>query len=178
MGAKLPSLLIMPHRANTSGIPSYPEEMLWSHVVAVAQAAAAKTPSDSLAASTAMRGLITPDERRRTISILKALELPLWHPSLNRDVVAYALRDAASLRSGYQRIPLMTGIGEASFFSDIQVDEVVKAVESARIEHASLYGDASATLEGYNWPGEPVQSSQRRDVQAARVRKLPEHLRN
>lgn len=126
----------------------------------------------------AMRGLITPDERRRTISILKALELPLWHPSLNRDVVAYALRDAASLRSGYQRIPLMTGIGEASFFSDIQVDEVVTAVESARIEHASLYGDASATLEGYNWPGEPVQSSQRRDVQAARVRKLPEHLRN
>ena len=120
-----------------------------------------------------MRGLITSDERRRTIAILKALQLPLWHPSLDRDVVAYALRDAASLRSGYQRIPLMVGIGEASFFSNLETDEVMAAVESARMEHASLYGGVMATKSGYSWPAAPAQSA--RSKAAGR---LPEHLRN
>ena len=70
------------------------------------------------------RGLLSQDERDRVLAVMRALELPSWHPVLDGDVLTRALEDTVRHRDGRQRLPLPVGIGEVTFVNDVTETEL------------------------------------------------------
>jgi 3-dehydroquinate synthetase len=75
------------------------------------------------------RGVVSSAEAFRIFRVMRALGLPVWHPLLERSVLAKALTDTTQHRGGQQRLPLLTGIGSACFVNDVTPDELVAAAE-------------------------------------------------
>ncbi|MFD7168529.1 3-dehydroquinate synthase family protein [Streptomyces violascens] len=78
------------------------------------------------------RGLVTPFQRQRILTVMERLGLPSWHPLCTRDVLLPALRDTVRHRDGQQRLPLPWGIGSAVFVNDVTEDELTQAAEALR----------------------------------------------
>ncbi|WGM20718.1 sedoheptulose 7-phosphate cyclase [Paenarthrobacter sp. OM7] len=74
------------------------------------------------------RGLVTVDEASRIFSVMRALGLPVTHPSMNVDVLVTALIDTTRHRNGLQRLPLPTGIGAATFINDLTPGDIEAAL--------------------------------------------------
>jgi 3-dehydroquinate synthase len=78
------------------------------------------------------RGLISIEERERIFSLMRKLQLPVYHRLCEPSVLAVALADTVRHRDGLQRMPLAMGIGSACFVNDLQPSELVTAVETLR----------------------------------------------
>ena len=62
-----------------------------------------------------------------------ACRLPIWHDVCDSDALwRRALVDIAKTRDGFQRTPLMAGIGTAAFVNDITEVELLAAVRAVR----------------------------------------------
>jgi 3-dehydroquinate synthetase len=78
------------------------------------------------------RGLLTRAERDRVLTVMSALELSVWHPVLERDLLVHALEDTVRHRDGQQRLPLPVGIGDVTFVNDVTAAEIESAVALQR----------------------------------------------
>lgn len=74
------------------------------------------------------RGLVTVAEASRIFSVMRALGLPVTHPSMSVDVLVRALIDTTRHRNGLQRLPLPTGIGAATFVNDLTPGDIEAAL--------------------------------------------------
>ncbi|MEU6440171.1 sedoheptulose 7-phosphate cyclase [Streptomyces sp. NPDC047046] len=78
------------------------------------------------------RGLITPFQRERILSVMERLGLPSWHPLCTSETLIPALRDTVRHRDGQQRLPLPSGIGSAVFVNDVREHELAEAADALR----------------------------------------------
>ncbi|MDP9936280.1 3-dehydroquinate synthase [Paenarthrobacter nicotinovorans] len=75
------------------------------------------------------RGLVAPEQSSRIFSVMRALGLPVNHPSMSVEVLVTALIDTTRHRNGLQRLPLPTGIGSATFVNDLTSGDIEAALE-------------------------------------------------
>jgi 3-dehydroquinate synthase len=73
------------------------------------------------------RGMLTLDERNRVFRLMRSLQLPFWHPVCSPELFYKGLKDTTKARDGYQRVPLMDGIGEAKFVNNVTKLELMTA---------------------------------------------------
>lgn len=73
------------------------------------------------------RGLISQTERDRVLSVMASLQLPMNHAVCNSPLFMKALTDTTKARDGWQRMPLMKGIGNAIFVNDVTAEEIAAA---------------------------------------------------
>ncbi|MCY1078783.1 sedoheptulose 7-phosphate cyclase [Archangium lansingense] len=85
----------------------------------------------------AQRGMITPEERDRIFTLMRKLELPVYHRTCEPAVLVDALADTVRHRDGLQRLPLAIGIGSACFVNDVTPDEMTAAATALREMDAS-----------------------------------------
>ncbi|KAK3281372.1 hypothetical protein CYMTET_10831 [Cymbomonas tetramitiformis] len=81
------------------------------------------------------RGLITTSERSRVFQVMADLGLSVWHPAATAEICWKGIDDMSRARDGFQRVPLMRGIGRATFVNDITEEEVARAVEYCQRLH-------------------------------------------
>jgi len=74
------------------------------------------------------RGLVAEGEATRIFAVMRALGLPVVHPSMTLDVLVTALVDTTRHRNGLQRLPLPTGIGKAVFVNDLTPADIEAAL--------------------------------------------------
>ena len=74
------------------------------------------------------RGLIDEADAVRCLTLLHRLGLPLTNGMFVPGLLQRALEDTVKHRDGLQRVPLMTGIGRATFVNDIDDAELTAAV--------------------------------------------------
>ncbi|PQZ60082.1 MULTISPECIES: sedoheptulose 7-phosphate cyclase [unclassified Microbacterium] len=86
------------------------------------------------------RGLLTEFEARRAFNLLFRLGLPLTNRMFEANLLEQALDDTIKHRDGLQRVPLLTGIGRATFVNDLTSEEVAVAVASTRAMGQALEG--------------------------------------
>ncbi|WP_395827071.1 sedoheptulose 7-phosphate cyclase [Archangium violaceum] len=91
----------------------------------------------------AQRGLINLEERDRIFSLMRKLDLPVYHRLCEPTVLEEALADTVRHRDGLQRLPLAIGIGSACFVNDVQPSELREAISTLR----ELDSDSQLTLE-------------------------------
>jgi 3-dehydroquinate synthase len=70
------------------------------------------------------RGLISQQDYERICNVMNILGLPLIIPEITLDVLDKGLVEATEHRNGYQRIPLITGIGSYTIVNDIRKEEL------------------------------------------------------
>ncbi|KAK9832663.1 hypothetical protein WJX81_008668 [Elliptochloris bilobata] len=73
------------------------------------------------------RGLVSLEERNRVYRVMKRLQLPFWHPVCCTQLFCKGLLDTTKARDGLQRVPLMAGIGAATFVNDLTREEIAAA---------------------------------------------------
>jgi 3-dehydroquinate synthase len=78
------------------------------------------------------RGLVSTTEADQIFRTMRALQLPVWHPLLERKVLARALADTVRHRGGLPRLPLPAGIGFGHLVNDVAEDELFTAVQELR----------------------------------------------
>ncbi|KAM4722774.1 2-epi-5-epi-valiolone synthase-like [Rhinophrynus dorsalis] len=72
-----------------------------------------------------VRGLVTLEEKDRTIQCMRGLELPVWHKDCSLALINKALGERFKHSGGQMRLPLPTGLGTAEIFNDI-CDETLR----------------------------------------------------
>jgi 3-dehydroquinate synthase len=85
----------------------------------------------------AERGLITPRELSRALTLIDAYGLPTYHQQCDEDLLMRALADTTSHRDGLQRVPLSRGIGTATFVNDITRTELRSAIRHLKARGAN-----------------------------------------
>ncbi|KAK9825252.1 hypothetical protein WJX74_003386 [Apatococcus lobatus] len=89
-----------------------------------------------------MRGLISQRDHDRTLQLLIAYRLPIWHEKMTAEHMIYALESTTRGRDGLQRLPVATGeLGGATFINDLTNEEVSQALNNLRTyaqKHTSL----------------------------------------
>lgn len=75
------------------------------------------------------RGLVSAEQRKRIMSVMRTLRLPAWHPLCAPEVLTPALADTVRHRNGRQRLPLPLGIGSAVFVNDVTERELAAAAD-------------------------------------------------
>ncbi|KAJ3019381.1 hypothetical protein HKX48_002137 [Thoreauomyces humboldtii] len=75
------------------------------------------------------RGLLSDKDACRTLRLMQGLGLATSHPSLDIACCAKALEDITAGRGGFQRTPLMRGIGAATFVDDMTIEELALALD-------------------------------------------------
>ncbi|WP_239396434.1 sedoheptulose 7-phosphate cyclase [Frankia sp. CiP3] len=78
------------------------------------------------------RKLVSEADLHRIFAVMRALELPTWHPLLDPVVLSEALEDTVRHRDGQQRLPLPVGIGVVTFVNDVTPRELAAAVSLQR----------------------------------------------
>ncbi|XP_063282865.1 2-epi-5-epi-valiolone synthase-like [Pelobates fuscus] len=73
------------------------------------------------------KGLLTPQEKDRTLQCMKGLELPVWHKDCSLQLVTKALSERFKHSGGLWRLPLPTGLGVAEIFNDVCEETMKKA---------------------------------------------------
>ena len=80
-----------------------------------------------------MRGLISQRDHDRTLQLLIAYRLPIWHGKMTPESMQYGLESTTRGRDGLQRLPLATGeLGNATFINDLSHEEVTQALANLR----------------------------------------------
>ena len=74
------------------------------------------------------RGLLDPATAQRILHVLTSLGLPITHPEIILDLLWDGLTDSSRHRDGLQRVPLLRGVGDAVFVSDIDPAELGAAL--------------------------------------------------
>ncbi|KAM8867955.1 2-epi-5-epi-valiolone synthase [Synchiropus picturatus] len=72
-------------------------------------------------------GLLTEDEKRRIISCMEGLELPVWHPVCTMELIQKSLQDRLKHSGGLLRMPLPVGLGQAEIFNSISQETLHNA---------------------------------------------------
>jgi 3-dehydroquinate synthetase len=75
------------------------------------------------------RGLIPPFLCNRVLNTMADLGLPLHHPLLDADMLWAGLEERTAHRDGFQRVPLMKNLGEATFVNDITRVELAHGLD-------------------------------------------------
>lgn len=70
------------------------------------------------------RKLITEKELSRILSLIRNMQLPIFHQLCEPDILYDALIDTTFHRDGLQRFPIPVGIGKAKFVNDINYKEI------------------------------------------------------
>ncbi len=78
------------------------------------------------------RKMLTEKELDRILSVMRAMNLPIFHPICNPDLLVAGLLDSASHRDGLQRFPIPIGIGKATFVNNIAAEELVIACNTLK----------------------------------------------
>lgn len=76
-----------------------------------------------------VHSLISESEAHRVLNLIKKLNLPYYHRSINPDLFWESLIERTYHRDGLQRVPLPYSIGKYTFVNDLTYDEIVKACE-------------------------------------------------
>jgi 3-dehydroquinate synthase len=74
------------------------------------------------------RGLITQATLDRVLDTMAKLGLPLHHAMATPDLFLEGLEERTAHRDGYQRAPMMSGIGQYVFLNDISYEELVTSM--------------------------------------------------
>ncbi|XP_071984011.1 2-epi-5-epi-valiolone synthase-like [Engystomops pustulosus] len=74
-------------------------------------------------------GLITDEEKKRTIQCMKNLELPVWHKDCTFPLIKKALGERFKHSGGKLRLPIPTGLGTAEIFNDLEEETMKRAFE-------------------------------------------------
>jgi 3-dehydroquinate synthetase/predicted NBD/HSP70 family sugar kinase len=82
------------------------------------------------------RELLSPKDSGRVLRVLEELDLPVFHPNCTVPLLAEALEESTRHRAGRQRVPLLTGIGKATFVNDLVVSELTSVVEELAVRRA------------------------------------------
>lgn len=61
-------------------------------------------------------GLLTVEEKGRIIACMRGLELPVWHVDCTLDLIQKSLTERLKHSAGRLRMPLPTGLGQASMW--------------------------------------------------------------
>jgi 3-dehydroquinate synthase len=75
------------------------------------------------------RGLIPQFLCNRVLNTMADLGLPLHHHLLDAEMLWAGLEERTAHRDGYQRVPLMSELGQATFVNDITQKELAHALE-------------------------------------------------
>ncbi|KAM4652841.1 2-epi-5-epi-valiolone synthase-like [Discoglossus pictus] len=74
-----------------------------------------------------VQGLLTLEEKERSIKCMRGLELPVWHQDCSLQLINQALSERLKHSGGQMRLPLPTGLGTAEIFNDISEDTIKSA---------------------------------------------------
>ncbi|XP_041837421.1 2-epi-5-epi-valiolone synthase [Melanotaenia boesemani] len=72
-------------------------------------------------------GLLTEEEKKRIISCMVGLELPVWHEEFTMELIQKSLQDRLKHSGGLVRMPLPVGLGEADIFNNTSYDILHRA---------------------------------------------------
>ncbi|MGW3421545.1 sedoheptulose 7-phosphate cyclase [Streptomyces phaeochromogenes] len=75
------------------------------------------------------RGLLTPADALRTLALLRAARLPVWHRVCEPGRLWDALAESTRHRGGEQNIPLPNGLGKCVFAGDLTLPELTRSAE-------------------------------------------------
>ncbi|KAM9324429.1 2-epi-5-epi-valiolone synthase-like [Gastrophryne carolinensis] len=75
-------------------------------------------------------GLVTEEEKTRTVQCMRNLELPVWHKDCSFPLIKKALAERFKHSGGKLRLPLPTGLGNAEIFNDVTEETIQKAFTS------------------------------------------------
>ncbi|KAM4721137.1 2-epi-5-epi-valiolone synthase-like [Rhinophrynus dorsalis] len=76
-----------------------------------------------------VRGLVTLEEKDRTVQCMRGLELPVWHKDCSLSLINKALGERFKHSGGQMRLPLPTGLGTAEIFNDVCEETLRRAFE-------------------------------------------------
>ncbi|XP_018410923.1 PREDICTED: uncharacterized protein LOC108786177 [Nanorana parkeri] len=79
-------------------------------------------------------GLITSEEKDRTVQCMRNLELPVWHNVCSLQLIKKALGERFKHSGGKLRLPLPTGLGTAEIFNDVSEETIKSAFAAWRDE--------------------------------------------
>ncbi|CAJ0919793.1 unnamed protein product [Ranitomeya imitator] len=74
-------------------------------------------------------GLLTAEEKTRTVECMRTLELPVWHKDCTLHLIKTALGERLKHSGGKLRLPLPTGLGTAEIFNDVDEETMKRAFE-------------------------------------------------
>ncbi|KAJ3031511.1 hypothetical protein HDV00_008262 [Rhizophlyctis rosea] len=74
------------------------------------------------------RGYLSEEEAGRVLKLIRGLGLNVWHVDMTESLCKKAMADTTACRGGYQRTPLMDGIGRARFVDDLTLEELNDAL--------------------------------------------------
>ncbi|XP_072238936.1 2-epi-5-epi-valiolone synthase [Leuresthes tenuis] len=72
-------------------------------------------------------GLLTDEEKKRIISCMVGLELPVWHEEFTMELIQKSLQDRLKHSGGLVRMPLPVGLGQAEIFNSTSYDVLHRA---------------------------------------------------
>ncbi|CAG5984236.1 2-epi-5-epi-valiolone synthase [Menidia menidia] len=72
-------------------------------------------------------GLLTEEEKKRIISCMVGLELPVWHEEFTMELIQKSLQDRLKHSGGLVRMPLPVGLGQAEIFNSTSYDVLYRA---------------------------------------------------
>ncbi|XP_063797123.1 2-epi-5-epi-valiolone synthase-like [Pseudophryne corroboree] len=75
------------------------------------------------------KGLITVEEKNRTLQCMRTLELPVWHKDCTLQLIKKAMGERLKHSGGKIRLPLPTGLGTAEIFNNVNTESIRKAFE-------------------------------------------------
>jgi 3-dehydroquinate synthetase len=78
------------------------------------------------------RGLLIQRDVDSVVTLMRRINLPIYHPLVTAEFMLSALGDTIKHRNGLQRLPLMDGIGDCTFVNDVTPQEIDRAVEAHR----------------------------------------------
>ncbi|CCH32528.1 sedoheptulose 7-phosphate cyclase [Actinosynnema sp. NPDC047251] len=76
------------------------------------------------------RGLLSEDEVRRVVRLLRLIGLPVTTSGVTPDQLVRCLEDATRHRDGHQHLPLPQGLGHGVFVEDVTPEEIHRAHRS------------------------------------------------
>ncbi len=75
------------------------------------------------------RGMIPRPLLDRVINTMEKLGLPMWHAMGTPELFWEGVEERTAHRDGYQRVPLMIGLGKYQFVNDITPEELTRSVK-------------------------------------------------
>jgi 3-dehydroquinate synthase len=75
------------------------------------------------------RGYITLDLCNRVLDCMVALGLPVWHDKADAKMFWDSVVERTAHRDGFQRVPLMKGLGQARFVNDFTPNEIAHGIK-------------------------------------------------
>jgi 3-dehydroquinate synthase len=108
-----------------------------------------------------VEGMLAGRDAERILTTQHALGLPILRDGINIDMLVRGVHEAKKHRGGRLRMPILCGIGEATFVDDVSVLRMEEALSFIRSCSSGLIASEARTMDTFGYPY-PAESLARR----------------